>query len=297
MSTLSPAKFTRAKPLLGTLVEISVAGWDPETAHAAIDRGFTAVADVHRLMSFHEAASDVSRLNREAYSGEVTVDPRTWAVLAAAAEIAEKSSGVFDITVAPQLVAWGMLPRPDADDADPTATWRDIVLETSQRVRFRKRLWIDLGGIAKGYAVDAALTAMALPPDIQGVVNAGGDLRVCGPTAEPVRLRAALVTDAIPVVEIADGALASSSGCEGQRSFGADIVGPHVDTRTNVNGRRASMGATCFVAVAAPACMTADALTKVVLALGPDAQAILGHFGAIAYFYEARAGWITLRHT
>jgi thiamine biosynthesis lipoprotein len=281
-------KISRAKPLLGTLVEISVDGFDEDAAHSAIDRGFAAVAEIHALMSFHETDSDVSRLNADGILG-VRVDPHTRVVLLRAQEMAERSDGFFDITVAARLVSWGFLPPPTSTRAPrPEASWRDIIVEADV-VRFTKPLWIDLGGIAKGYAVDCAITAMNLQPHVQAVVNAGGDLRVAGPHAEPVRLRSALVSDSVPVVQIADGALASSSGREHQRPFRGGFVGPHVG-RGGV-----SVGTQRFVSVAAQDCLTADALTKVVLAAGTNAQPILGHFGAIAYCYEAGAGWVTLR--
>lgn len=285
--TRDPLKISRARPLLGTLVEISVAGFEEEAAHRAIDRGFAAVAEIHALMSFHKADSDVSRLNAHGLSG-VRVDPHTRTVLLRAQEIAEHSDGLFDVTAAAHLVSWGFLPAPaSTHPPESAASWRDIVIE-DDIVRFLKPLWIDLGGIAKGYAVDRAMIAMDLPAHVQAVVNAGGDLRVAGPHPEPVLLRSALITDAVPLVEIADGALASSSGHEHQRPFHGSFVGPHVG-RAGI-----SVGTNRFVSVAAHDCLTADALTKVVLAAGRDAQRILGHFDAIAYFYEAGAGWVTL---
>jgi thiamine biosynthesis lipoprotein len=237
-------------------------------------------------MSFHEAASDVSRLNTDGVLG-VHVNPHTRVVLLCAQEIARHSDGLFDITTAAHLVTWGFLPAPTSSPPPkPGASWRDIVIQ-GDVVSFARPLWIDLGGIAKGYAVDCAMAAMDVPARVQVVVNAGGDLRVAGPAAEPVRLRSALVTDAVPMVEIADGALASSSGCEHRRPFGNATVGPHVG-RDGV-----SVGAERFVSVAAHDCLTADALTKVVLAAGIDAEPILDHFRAIAHFYEAGAGWVT----
>ncbi len=295
MASTSPLRFVRAKPLLGTTVEIRVEDMDEAAAHAAIDRGFAAVADIHRLMSFHDAGSDVSRLNRDAAAGPVTVDARTFEVLARAQAFAEQSDGLFDITAAARLVAWGFLPAPAGAPAPATdASWRDIVLEDANRVRFRKPLWLDLGGIAKGYAVDHAVAAtggggQALVCVAQVCVNAGGDLRIAGPRPEPVRLRTALVTDAVPVVELEDGALACSSGREHMRAGPEGLVGPHVHGRSGV-----SVGMDRFAAVAATDCLTADALTKVVLALGPGAEPILGQCGAIAYLYEPGSGWITL---
>lgn len=280
----------RARPLLGTRVDIRAEHPSEETANAAITRGFDAIADIHRLMSFHEAASDISRLNREAAGKSVAVDPRTFEVLRKAQDLAKHSEGVFDITAAARLVAWGFLPRPAGAPAPAEdASWRDIVLEDLCLVRFRRPLWIDLGGIAKGYAVDQAIAAMALGPEIQVVVNAGGDLRVAGPRAEHFRLRSAIEMETVPVVELADGALASSSAREHLREHAGGRVGPYVHGRD-----RTSIGADAFVSVAAPDCATADGLTKVVIAQGPAAQAILGQFGAIAYFYAPNAGWVTL---
>ncbi len=288
MPSDSPHKFTRAKPLLGTLVEIRAELADADAAHAAIDRGFAAVAEIHRLMSFHEATSDVSRLNREASVHTVAVDARTFEVLRKALVFSERSDGLFDITAGARLVTWGFLPKPEGAPLPSDGFWKDIVLEDQNRVRFKKPLWIDLGGIAKGYAVDQAIAAMNLPVGIQVCVNAGGDLRVAGPRAEPVRLRTAIEMDSVPVIEIADGALASSSGREHLKSFKGGLVGPHV-------GRGGtSVGADSFVSVAAPDCLTADALTKIVLGAGAQAEAVLGHFGAIAYVYAPSAGWVTL---
>jgi thiamine biosynthesis lipoprotein len=280
----------RARPLLGTQVDIRVEDPDEDAANAAIDRGFAAIADVHRLMSFHEPTSDVSRLNREASRAAVAVDPRTFEVLQRAQEFSEQSDGLFDITTANRLVEWAFLPKPDGAPApSPGASWRDIVLEDARHVRFRKPLWIDLGGIAKGFAVDQAMVAVSARPDIQVYVNAGGDLRIAGPNIEMVRLRSAIEMDVVPVIEMEDGALASSSGREHLKQLGDLHVGPHVDGR---NGQ--SVGADSFVTVAAADCLTADALTKVVLAAGSRAEPILGHFGAIAYFYDLSAGWVTL---
>jgi thiamine biosynthesis lipoprotein len=251
-----------------------------------MEAGFAAIADIHGLMSFHEPDSDVGRINR-AGPGTVRVDPQTHAVLAAARHMAEASNGIFDITVAPDLVAWGFLPRPDAPEPDPTASWRDIALLPGNEIRLAKPLWIDLGGIAKGYAVDRAFAAMQLPPEVQCSVNAGGDLRVQGTKPERILLRAPAQDGQVPVVELRDAALASSSGRDDARDVAGRRVGPHVE-----GGSHRGTGTAAFVSVVAPHCMTADALTKVVLALGPGADGILRSFNATAYFHDG--AWQTL---
>jgi thiamine biosynthesis lipoprotein len=252
----------------------------------AIEAGFAAIAEVHRLMSFHEPDSDVSRLNRAGAGSPVAVDPQTFAVLTQAQRMAEVSGGIFDITVAPDLVAWGFLPRPDAPEPDRSASWRDIELMPSNTVRLRKSLWIDLGGIAKGYAVDRAIAAMDLATDVHCSVNAGGDLRVQG-ESERILLRAPADGGQVPVVELDNASLASSSGRGNLHTAGNGQVGPHVNGETH-----RSVGMDSFVSVVAHDCLIADALTKVVLALGPSADAILKSHNATAYFHDGR--WQTL---
>jgi FAD:protein FMN transferase len=284
----------RARPHLGTMVSIRIRGLEPGQAHAASEAGFAAVADVHRLMSFHEEQSDVSRLNREALAAAVAVDAHTLTVLRRALRFAALSSGAFDVTVARELVELGLLPRPRggcaAELPDAGASWRDIELLDDGRVRFHRPLWIDLGGIAKGYAVDQALARMApLAPELQLCVNAGGDLRVCGPAAEIVYLNAPVAQDAVPIVVLENGSLASSSGLRrgpwcGQRQIGCHIHGV----------RRTPMGLNGFVSVLAPECLVADAFTKIVMALGVRSDHLLRGLGATAYLHDAAHGWRTL---
>jgi len=283
-------RIERARPLLGTLVRIGVAGVEGVEAHAAIERGFAAIEAIHVLMSFHEATSDVSRLNREAARGGLRVDPRTREVLRLALEVASASAGVFDVTVAPLLVDADFLPSPvSAPRPDPLADWRDIEI-TGDEVRFRRPLWLDLGGIAKGHAVDAALAAMALPPQASACVDAGGDLRVTGPAARRVILNAPHQSrEALPVIELADGAVASSSGFVSRQLRHGRWRGAHVQGR-----ERRGAPVDRFAAVVAPRCAVADALTKVALFAAADdteTAATFARFGATAHVFSRDAGW------
>lgn len=289
-ASTAPGWVQRAQPWLGTLVRIGVRGLDEATADAAIDRGFASVAAIHRLMSFHEPGSELSRLNREAASRKVAVDPRTLEVLRLSVTVAEASAGVFDPTIAPWLVGWEYLPSPvDAPLPQAGATWRDIDLD-DDGVRYRRPLWIDLGGIAKGYAVDAAFEAMALPPEVEACVDAGGDLRVQGPRPQRVVLNApAQQPEALPLLELTDGAVASSTGFAARRRHERRWVSPHLH-----GGRRRPAPVERFASVVAPRCAVADALTKVALAAGPDAAATYRHFDATAHLFSQGIGWHTV---
>ncbi|PYM17175.1 MAG: hypothetical protein DMD81_10050 [Candidatus Rokuibacteriota bacterium] len=220
-SSSLPSIVERARPLLGTYVAIRVSGVPESCAHGAIDAAFDQIALVHHRMSFHEAESDVSRLNENALRHAVQVHPRTYEVLRWAQQIAEASHGWFDVTVARHLVAWGVLPRPrSAYDPDPRASWRDIELRRDGAVRFHRPTWIDLGGIAKGYAVDRAVELLRASGVPQGCVNAGGDLRVFGPAAERVRLRTgSRVRGVVPVVDVENASIASSGRARRPRSI------------------------------------------------------------------------------
>jgi thiamine biosynthesis lipoprotein len=281
--SLRPNRITRARPLLGTRVTIDVGGIANDDAHRAIDAGFAEIARIHRAMSFHEQGSDVGRLNCGAADRPVAVSAATFAVLNRALELAALSGGAFDITVASQLVARGLLPRPRSRRApDRLATWRDIELLAQRRVRFHRPLWIDLGGIAKGYAVDRAVEIMKLAPAVDCLVDAGGDLRVQGRRARTVFLRVGQHTrDMLPALELENGSMASSGGQWRPKSGGI-----HVDGR-----RRRAIPAQDFVSVVARDCLAADALTKIVLARGSASDALLKRFQATAYRYRASDGW------
>src|SRR5215468_1713923 len=106
----APVSIRRARPLLGTFVEIAAVGQTFDAAEAAVEAAFSAVATAHRLMSFHETDSDVSRLNRSAASGAVRVHDWTYQVLEAACDLRRRSGGMFDISVATALQRLGLLP-------------------------------------------------------------------------------------------------------------------------------------------------------------------------------------------
>jgi thiamine biosynthesis lipoprotein len=180
----------RARPLLGTLVDIAASGADAVSLHRAVDRAFHEIARVHALMSFHASGSDVTRLNRLAHRASVTVHPWTFAVLREARLTARASRGLFDITVAPRLVRAGVLPVPrGVPRPHPRAHQDDVVLLAGNRVRFRRPLLIDLGGIAKGFAVDRALHALRAAGVPQAMVNAGGDIACYGSEAQTIHVR------------------------------------------------------------------------------------------------------------
>jgi thiamine biosynthesis lipoprotein len=278
----APVSIRRARPLLGTFVEIAVDGQTFDAAEAAVEAAFAAIATVHRLMSFHEAGSDVSRLNRGAALGAVRVHDWTYQVLEAARDLHRRSGGMFDISVAPALQRLGLLPGGPGQKARGHEA---IQLLAENRVRFADpSVKIDLGGIAKGFAVDRAVEALLGQGIAEGLVNAGGDLRVFGPRSHAVDIRDPRQPDrALYRVALRDAALASSAGRFDPTCSRHALFSGVIDPATAMPVR-SIIGAT----VCAPSCVIADALTKVVMNAGECAAAILEHYGANALFVSAR---------
>jgi thiamine biosynthesis lipoprotein len=268
----------RAQPWLGTMVDITIGdALDEAHLHAAFDAAFAAVARVHRLMSFHEPSSDVSRVNRAGVGVSVDVDASTAEVIRCALDLARQSGGIFDIACADRLVEWGYLPSPGKLPTHASSI--DMIVPGEDgRMAKRREGWIDLGGIAKGYAVDAAVAALQTKGVQSACVNAGGDLRVLGDVPFDISVRNPRDPVAMALsIPIRNGALATS---------GAYFSRQHIDGELRsalIDGRNAAALTDEFsVSVEAPTCMIADALTKVVAATRDREHPLLAR-------YEARA--------
>ena len=291
MSVQPPLEIRRARPLLGTLVEITARGRGEAELLHAIDQGFATVARVERLMSFHDRKSDVGRVNRLAHRVAVRVHPWTWEVLRSAQKMSLATRGVFDMTIGGELVRTGYLPHFAGPHADPRVCWHDVELLPGHRVRFRRALYIDLGGIAKGFAVDRAVARLRACAVDACLVNAGGDLRVFGAIPRRIHLRDPTNPGAlIPFADIASGALATSAAYFSRSVWRGRTISPVID------GLRRRPTIPFFSAsVAAPTCMLADALTKLVLLRGPRAEGLVRRLGGRAFLLRPAAAAAELK--
>lgn len=258
----------RCRPLLGTFVTIEADG-----DVAAIDRAFARIAHVHDRMSFHAGGSDLAALRTAPWGARVAVAAETVAVLRHAARLHAETDGLFDVTVARRLVAAGFLPRPAGIDLRRmTGTAADIEIDGDAHVRVHRPALIDLGGIAKGYAVDLAVAALVAGGAAQAIVDAGGDMRLFGPVPRQIGLRDA---DGIvrAAIETTDIAVATSSNRHLRRRHAGRAASPHV----GLAGR--PVLAEDSVTVLAEDCMTADAFTKIALADRARVLALLPRHG------------------
>jgi len=259
----------RAQVWLGTLVEVVLPA--PDATHSRFVAAFAAIAHVHRVMSAHNEESDLARIGRDAHRRTVTVDPATYAVLTLAKTLFRESGGAFDVTIAPLLARHGLLPESAAASGSRCGRMEALRLEAGLGVRAAAPIALDLGGIAKGHAVDCAVDALRAAGARRGLVNAGGDLRVFGAGDwMPVRVRRpAAPAQFLQPFDVRDAAVATSA------NYFRDGHGMLVDPCTQ--SLHPFPGS---VTVVAPTCALADALTKIVALCPADSAAILTRYGA-----------------
>jgi thiamine biosynthesis lipoprotein len=305
MHSCSNIEVRRCRPLLGTFVEITAAGAHENRLNTAINLAFAAIETIQQRMSAHDAHSELSRLNRDAASRPVAVSRELFLVLRRADKLAAESGGAFDPTVAPVLARWGFLPRrlhpnsgragsplPAANDSNGAhgaacparagknpGTWRDVRLSHGRKVRFLRPLTLDLGGIAKGFAVDKAIQVLQRRGVAAAVVNAGGDLRVIGAQPTWIHLRHPAIPRMLAhKIPIRDAALATSSPCFTERTWRGRRVSHLVNSL-----RRTAVTGAVSVTVLTRECWLADALTKVVLNAPRLARKVLALHHAEAF--------------
>lgn len=174
------------RPLLGTEVEISAWGKD---AAAAVAAAFAEVERVHNTMSRFREGSDAWNINTSEAGQMVAVSECTFRLIEESIRISEMTDGAFDITILPLMAMWRTARRQDELPADEEiaavrtlVNWRYIMLDTVNfAVGLEKAgMGIDLGGIAKGYAVSMAVAALEKYGIKSAMINAGGDIYLLG---------------------------------------------------------------------------------------------------------------------
>jgi thiamine biosynthesis lipoprotein len=174
---------------MGTYVRLTLVTAD-SAASAPLARDVLHVfTRLDSLMSNWTTTSEVARINREAGRGPVTVDPEVARVIAVSLDVWRGSQGTFDITVEPLMRTWGFLGgHPHVpSDAEAAAAFRKVGARqvhfdsTTRTLRFdNDQVRIDLGGIAKGYAVQAAAETLAARGVRDALVDLSGNMFALG---------------------------------------------------------------------------------------------------------------------
>jgi FAD:protein FMN transferase len=256
----------RCRPLMGTLAEVELHADLDAIALAELSQQI--YAELQRLdvkYSFHREDSVLSAINRCAVrAATIELDHETAGLLGAALRFSQYSEGLFDICMAPQLVRLGALPH-RIDLPESPGDWRDLHLDDA-RMSFTRPLLLDLGGIAKGYAVDRALGLV--PDGIDATINVGGDLRMRRWQNQRVALRGPH-GQVCATVPMRAAAVATSIGA----------AGDHLGVLINPRSGRPSADPRSY-SVFADDALHADALTK--LAMLSDDRDLLWRAGGRA---------------
>jgi len=263
---------------MGCPCEILVAGSDARSAEALARQGMEEAWRIERKFSRYRADSVLAALN--AGGGRpVPIDAETARLLDYAAHCHELSNGLFDITSGVLRRAWSFDGSDRVPDAARIEALRPLIgFERLQRaadaLTVPAGMEIDLGGLAKEYAVDRALEALqgAGPPVL---VNFGGDLRASAPPGEkPWQVGVeglARVGEPAMVLELTRGALATSGDTHRFVEKAGRRYGHILDPRTGWPVQ----GAPRSVTVAAASCVEAGTLATIALLQGDGAEAFL----------------------
>jgi len=267
---------TRCQALLGTFVEISV---DQDEHLSAIDKAFATIKLVQHLMSFHNPLSELNAINQRSHLSPITIHPWTAQILHIAHEIYTQSNGLFNCGIGHRLVAAGLLPQHLDLAQYQFGGIEDIKFITPMLITSSKPLCLDLGGIAKGFAVDQAVEVLRINGVESGCVNAGGDLRVFGSSPRPVHIRHPKSPgQLIEIGSIHNGAIATSSLYFSKRDRKhSHIINPLAKSDSDIHADFSESSS-----IVANQCVYADALTKVFALSKNDDHPCFNHFSAQA---------------
>ena len=313
--------------VMGTFSRVVVIAPSERTANACIQAALDVQRRIEALMSYHLEDSELNKVNRHGAQGPLPVNPMTFEVLQRAVDFSRLTDGAFDVTVGPLVDLWRQ-----AGEANTLPT-EEALAEARRKVGFDKLILddremtvafavegmrIDVGGIAKGYAVDKSVEAMRKRGALGGMVDLGGNIRCFGqapqgqehwriglqdPNVAPDELG---TKKPLLVLTITDQSVATSGDYRRFTKVRGEKQSHVLDAHTGRGAARLTS-----VTIIAPDATSADALSTAVNVLGSEAgmaliervtetEAILippGQYtgllysrGAHAYVDSARAG-------
>ena len=278
VSAVAPARaewLLREVPIMGTRCAVELWSEDRMRGETAAEAVFAEFRRIDALMSTYKPESELSRLNQRAAAEPVRISRELYDLLATSVEYSKLTRGAFDVTYASVGYLYDYRKHIRPDDAAiaaalPGIDYRHLKLLPDERVRFdRPGVRVDLGGIAKGYAVDRGIEVLRALGIERAMVNAGGDTRIIGDRFGRPWISGIRHPDdekkVVLRIPITDAAMSTSGDYE--RFFDEGGVRYHhiLDPRT---GKSASKVRS--VTVIGPTATRTDALTKSIFIMGAE---------------------------
>lgn len=282
---------------MGTMFEIVVHHHSRAEAAQAVAAALDEVVRLDRVMSDYDPASDLAALVREARHHEAVVDPSLFEVIRTSLAYSARSSGRFDVTIAPLLDVWRRAAdagrSPDAAEiarARECVGYQKVRLLPPNRIRFASDcVAIDLGAIGKGFAVDRAISILTAAGIANAIVDAGRS-SIAAIGAPPGR-EGWPVTVGVPdtggkILTVRNASVSTAQQQLTRLSRDGGRFGAILDPRT---GAPAAM--TLSVTVVAPTATMSDALdTTLVLLPREESRALLEAFDGVSAFWVTAEG-------
>ena len=179
-----------SKILMGTVVETTARYPDVVQCKEALLQAYREMERVENLLSYQKSESEIAKINAAAGKSPVHVSAETFDILQRAIGYAKKLNSLFDVTIGAVSSLWGFSSPegghlPDEAEISRKLTkvnFNDLILNADDTTAFLKRdgMMIDLGGIAKGYAIDRGSAVLNKNGITNFILNAGGDMFVSG---------------------------------------------------------------------------------------------------------------------
>lgn len=274
-------RFEFSEPQMGVPFRIVLYAPDRATAEPAARAAFARISQLNDILSDYDTDSELSRLSQSAGSGRtVKVGDDLWFVLRRSQALAERTGGAFDVTVGPVVSLWRKarrekkLPEPaKLAEALKAVGYQKLRLDPRQHTArlLAPYMRLDLGAIAKGYAVDEALKVLRTRGIRRALVSGGGDMAAGDPPPGKKGWRIevgsldATNAPAPRFVLLANAGLATSGDLFQHVEIDGRRYSHIIDPRTGIGLTDHSLAT-----VIAPDAITADSLATAVSVLGPE---------------------------
>ncbi len=272
--------------VMGTFARVVAVAKDSGTAEKCIQAALEEIRKVDELMSDYKDDSEISELNRHGAERAVRVSESTYEVLQTSIEFSELTGGAFDITVGPLVDLF------HSAEKETVAPSKEQIAQAKSKVGYEKLklnsqnrtvkfsvegMRVDLGGIAKGYAIDKAVQIMQTCGAIGGMVDIGGDIRCFGTPArgkdhwliglqDPNDTTDGLgAGQPLLVLKLADAAIATSGGYRRFALIEGKKYSHIIDTKTGYSSDQLAS-----VTIISKNAIDADALATAVSVMGAE---------------------------